>query len=80
MNTASDRSAAALASQKGRSCFPMDTFYLATSPTTPWPIGVNFLEKIQVPNLPSIYGAMLAGVTYVLMGAGIPRLPPRKVE
>ncbi len=40
------------------------------------PIGVNFLEKIQVPNLPSIYGAMLAGVTYVLMGAGIPRAIP----
>lgn len=36
------------------------------------PIGVNFLEKIQMPNLPSIYGAMLAGVDYILMGAGIP--------
>ncbi|MCZ6836409.1 MAG: nitronate monooxygenase, partial [Planctomycetota bacterium] len=40
------------------------------------PVGINFLEKIQVPNLPSIYGAMLAGVTYVLMGAGIPRAIP----
>lgn len=39
-------------------------------------VGVNFLEKIQVPNLPSIYGAMLAGVKYVLMGAGIPRAIP----
>ena len=39
-------------------------------------VGINFLEKIQVPNLPSIYGAMLAGVTYVLMGAGIPRAIP----
>jgi len=35
-------------------------------------VGVNFLEKIQSPHLPSIYGAMLAGVDYVLMGAGIP--------
>ncbi len=40
------------------------------------PVGINYLEKIQLPNLPSIYGAMLAGVTYVLMGAGIPRAIP----
>jgi nitronate monooxygenase len=36
------------------------------------PVGVNFLEKVQLPHLASIYGAMLAGVSYVLMGAGIP--------
>ncbi|MGA2808148.1 MAG: nitronate monooxygenase [Terracidiphilus sp.] len=36
------------------------------------PVGVNFLEKVQMPHLSSIYGAMLAGVGYVLMGAGIP--------
>ncbi len=35
-------------------------------------IGINYLEKIQLPNLASLYGAMLAGVDYVLMGAGIP--------
>ena len=35
-------------------------------------VGINYLEKIQIPHLPSIYGAMLAGVDYVLMGAGIP--------
>lgn len=35
-------------------------------------VGVNYLEKIQLPNPASIYGAMLAGVDYVLMGAGIP--------
>ena len=40
------------------------------------PVGINYLEKIQLPNLASIYGAMLAGVTYVLMGAGIPRAIP----
>ncbi len=40
------------------------------------PIGINYLEKIQLPTLPSIYGAMLAGVTYVLIGAGIPRAIP----
>ena len=39
-------------------------------------VGINFLEKIQFPTLPSIFGAMLAGVDYVLMGAGIPRFIP----
>lgn len=40
------------------------------------PVGINYLEKIQVPTLPSLYGAMLAGVSCVLMGAGIPRAIP----
>jgi len=40
------------------------------------PVGINYLEKIQMPTLPSLYGAMLAGVDYVLMGAGIPREIP----
>jgi len=35
-------------------------------------VGINLLEKILLPNLSSLYGAMLAGVDYVLMGAGIP--------
>ncbi|MBI1390633.1 MAG: nitronate monooxygenase [bacterium] len=39
-------------------------------------VGINYLEKIQMPNLASIYGAMLAGVDYILMGAGIPREIP----
>lgn len=39
-------------------------------------VGINFLEKIQLPTLPSIFGAMLAGVDYVLIGAGIPRSIP----
>jgi nitronate monooxygenase len=39
-------------------------------------VGINYLEKIQFPTLPSIFGAMLAGVDYVLMGAGIPRSIP----
>jgi len=38
----------------------------------PNPVGINYLEKIQTPHLISIYGAMLAGVGYILMGAGIP--------
>ena len=40
------------------------------------PVGINYLEKIQIPHLPQIYGAMLAGVDYILMGAGIPMKIP----
>ena len=43
-------------------------------------VGVNFLEKIQMPTLPSLYGTMLAGVDYVLMGAGIPRFIPGALD
>jgi nitronate monooxygenase len=39
-------------------------------------VGINYLEKIQWPHLTSIFGAMLAGVDYVLMGAGIPMKIP----
>lgn len=35
-------------------------------------VGINYLHKVQFPTLPSLYGAMLAGVDVVLMGAGIP--------
>lgn len=35
-------------------------------------VGINFLEKIQMATPSSVYGAMLAGVDYILMGAGIP--------
>jgi nitronate monooxygenase len=39
-------------------------------------VGINLLEKIQMHSLACLYGAMLAGVDYVLMGAGIPRAIP----
>lgn len=39
-------------------------------------VGINYLEKIQIPTLPSLFGAMLAGVNVVLMGAGIPTAIP----
>ena len=39
-------------------------------------VGLNLLEKIQTPTLLALYGAMLAGVDAVLMGAGIPRQIP----
>jgi NAD(P)H-dependent flavin oxidoreductase YrpB (nitropropane dioxygenase family) len=44
------------------------------------PVGLNLLTKIQLPNLASLYGAMLAGVDYVLMGAGIPREIPGALD
>src|SRR5690606_9239981 len=39
-------------------------------------VGINYLEKIQLPTLPSLLGAMIAGVDYVAVGAGIPRQIP----
>lgn len=39
-------------------------------------VGINLLEKIQLTTLPTLYGAMLAKVDAVLMGAGIPRSIP----
>jgi nitronate monooxygenase len=43
-------------------------------------VGINLLTKIQFPNLPLLYGAMLAGVDFVLMGAGIPREIPGAID
>ncbi|VGO22772.1 hypothetical protein SCARR_04869 [Pontiella sulfatireligans] len=40
------------------------------------PVGINYLEKIQLPHLASVYGALLAGVAVVVMGAGIPLAIP----
>ena len=39
-------------------------------------VGINLLTKVQLPNLATLYGAMLAGVDCVIMGAGIPREIP----
>ncbi|SDH88740.1 NAD(P)H-dependent flavin oxidoreductase YrpB, nitropropane dioxygenase family [Sinosporangium album] len=44
------------------------------------PIGVNYLEKIQMATPAAAYGAMLAGVDYVLMGAGIPSEIPALLD
>lgn len=35
-------------------------------------VGINLMDKLRLPMLAGIYGAMLAGVEYILMGAGIP--------
>lgn len=39
-------------------------------------VGINRLTKVQLPTLASLYGAMLADVDYVIMGAGIPLKVP----
>ncbi len=44
------------------------------------PVGINLLTKVQMPNLATLYGAMLAGVDVVLMGAGIPREIPGALD
>jgi NAD(P)H-dependent flavin oxidoreductase YrpB (nitropropane dioxygenase family) len=43
-------------------------------------VGLNLLEKIQLPNLACLYGALLADVDYVIMGAGIPREIPGALD
>ncbi len=44
------------------------------------PVGINLLTKLQGPTLSTLYGAMLAGVDYVLMGAGIPQEIPGALD
>ncbi len=44
------------------------------------PVGVNYLHKVKMPHPPSLYGAVLAGVDYVAMGAGIPRDIPGMLD
>lgn len=43
-------------------------------------VGINILEKIQLAIVPALYGSMLAGVDYVLVGAGIPSKLPRLID
>ncbi|UZN03415.1 nitronate monooxygenase [Cellulomonas sp. S1-8] len=44
------------------------------------PVGINLLEKVQLATPSVLYGAMLAGVDVVLMGAGIPTQIPRLLD
>jgi len=46
--------------------------FLAREAAGRGPIGVNYLRKIEMPLPAGLYGALLAGVDYVLMGAGNP--------
>ena len=43
-------------------------------------VGINLLTKVQIPTLATLYGAMLADVDYVLMGAGVPTHIPGVLE
>ncbi len=43
-------------------------------------VGMNLLTKMTLPTLPALYGAMLAGVDVVIMGAGIPRDIPGALD
>jgi NAD(P)H-dependent flavin oxidoreductase YrpB (nitropropane dioxygenase family) len=43
-------------------------------------VGINFLQKVQLPTPSILYGALLAGVDYVLVGAGIPREIPGMLD
>ena len=43
-------------------------------------VGVNLLTKVQLPTLPTLFGSLLAGVNYVLMGAGVPTHIPAILE
>ncbi len=40
------------------------------------PVGINYLQKIELSQLPALYGALLAGVDYVCVGAGNPAAFP----
>jgi nitronate monooxygenase len=43
-------------------------------------VGINLLTKVQLPTAATLYGAILAGVDYVLMGAGVPTHIPGVLE
>jgi NAD(P)H-dependent flavin oxidoreductase YrpB (nitropropane dioxygenase family) len=43
-------------------------------------IGINFMEKLQLATPFAAFGAMLAGVDYILMGAGVPRQIPQMLD
>jgi NAD(P)H-dependent flavin oxidoreductase YrpB (nitropropane dioxygenase family) len=43
-------------------------------------VGMNLLTKLQASNLALLYGAMIGGVHFILMGAGIPREIPGALD
>ncbi|MCM2268177.1 MAG: hypothetical protein NDI60_10445 [Elusimicrobiales bacterium] len=44
------------------------------------PVGINFLRKVERPLPWALYGAMLAGAAYILVGAGSPDELPSMIE
>lgn len=45
-----------------------------------YPVGFNCLEKMQLPLVPSIFGAMLAGAHILTIGAGLPVYIPMVLD
>jgi NAD(P)H-dependent flavin oxidoreductase YrpB (nitropropane dioxygenase family) len=43
-------------------------------------VGINYLEKVQMATPAAALGAVVAGVDFVLMGAGVPREIPRLLD
>jgi len=43
-------------------------------------VGINLLTKVQLPTAAALCGAILAGVDYVMMGAGVPTYIPGVLE
>jgi NAD(P)H-dependent flavin oxidoreductase YrpB (nitropropane dioxygenase family) len=44
------------------------------------PVGINLLQKVQIPTMFGLFGAMVAGVEVVIMGAGIPSAIPSLLD
>ncbi len=44
------------------------------------PVSINYLEKVAMPHIYNITGAMLAGVDFITMGAGLPDQIPGVIE
>lgn len=43
-------------------------------------VGINLLTKVQIPTAASLCGSILAGVDYVMMGAGVPTHIPGVID
>lgn len=43
-------------------------------------VGMNLLEKLQFPHLPSLFGGILGGVNFIVVGAGMPTQFPEVIE
>ena len=43
-------------------------------------VGINLLTKVQIPTAATLCGAILAGVDYVMMGAGVPTHIPGVID
>lgn len=54
--------------------------HLARKAARGGPVGINFLAKIQLETPAAAYGALLAGVDVVLVGAGIPTRIPSLID